>query len=105
VGEVRVLQSGLSFVFRSALNAEGAAIGSIAALSTPSNAERLRLQDTTTEELAPGHGGVPSAAQPAAPIGQRGQSRQRPKRSIAKPKSNAPFNRKGKPPISKRPAS
>ena len=59
-----------------------------AALSTQSNADRLRLQHTTTEDLAPGHGGVP-AAQPAAPIAERAQSRQRPKRSIAKPKSRS----------------
>jgi len=73
--------------------------GREAALSTPSNANRLRLQHTSTGEI----GGIPSA-QPADSIAQRTQSKPRSRRSSAKPKSNGPFNRKGKPPTSKRPA-
>jgi hypothetical protein len=74
-----------------------------AAMSTPSNANRLRLQHTSTEEPSYERGGIPSAAQTADSIAQRSQSGQRSKRSMAKRKSNGPFNRKGKPPTSKGP--
>jgi hypothetical protein len=76
-----------------------------AASSTQSNADRLRLQHTTTEDFIPERERVPSAAESANSIAHEPQSRQRPKRSIRKRKSNAPFNRKGKAPISKRPVS
>ena len=70
-----------------------------AALPTPSNAKRLRLQHTSTGDL----GDIPSAAQPADSTAERTQSGQRSKRSSARRKSNGRFNRKGKPPTSKGP--
>ena len=75
-----------------------------AALSTESNADRLRLQHTTIEGPSPEREGIRSTAQPAEAIAQRTQSRQQSKRSIRKRKPNGPFNRKGKPPTSKTPA-